>query len=127
MSRRTKRGGTHNNRNRNQDNNFNPVAFMNNVNILNPDNPAFYINMVRENIMKLNKQSTKTLFLHLCTYINEHNHQYDYYSSNQYSTYLPYLVTDITFFKLKAMHNYKENIKPRHFIVIDFNKFMDNE
>lgn len=128
-SRRTKRGGTRTRQQQHQlISNFNPVAFMDMINASVPDNPAFFINMVRSNIMKLNKEKTKSLFLHLCICINEHNEHYHKYNSNNYTPYLTYLVRDITFAKLKSMYTKsKRDKKPKHFLVINYcNKLMDN-
>ena len=89
-----------------------------------PDDKLFYINFIRNKIMSLNKPNTKTLFLHLCVCINEHNEHFHNYNSNECCAYLSYLARDITFAKLKTSFNPK---KMQHYMVIHYcNKFIDN-
>ena len=127
-SRRSKRGGTRNRRTHHRTTfNFDVAAFMDTVNSITPVNSYEFINSVRNHVMNLNKDNTKTLFLHLCTCINEHNHYFHTYSTNSYTSYLPYLVKDISFAKLKAMYIHKKRDTPKHFLILDFsNKLLDS-
>lgn len=127
-SRRTKRGGSHRSRRQKTINMFDPIAFMDTITTTNMHRKELFTNHVRTQIMNLNKDSNKKLFLHLCTCINEHNANFHNYNSNQYTSYLTYLCRDITFAKLKSMYVQRKKQSPaRHFMVVDFcNKLMDN-
>ena len=124
-SRRTKKGG----RRQNQQPNtiFNPSIFMNNICDINIDQKELFINTIRSLVMALNKTSTKQLFLHLCICINEQNDSFHHYNSNAYSSYLSYLCRDITFAKLKAIHQSTKKSTTRHFMVINFNNKLMNQ
>ena len=125
-SRRTKKGGisrNHGNRN-NLNSIFNPMEFMESLNSPDADGALFFINFVRNKIMNLNKPNSKALFLHLSICINEHNELFENYIKNEYCAYLPYLVRDISFAKLKSSSQPK---KSQHYVIIQFcNKFIDN-
>ena len=130
-SRRSKRGGRHRNNSAVLvDSSFNADLFMDNINSPQLDNHQFYINFVRDQIMSLNKSNTKMLFLHLCRCINDHSPLYHKYIANEFSAYLPYLVKDIAFFKLRSMllkHQFLQKQKSQHFIIVNFcNPMMDS-
>ena len=131
-SQRTKRGGSKRNRQEQQQqlpftSSFNPATFMDNITTTNLNHKEHFTNYVRTQIMRLDKNKTKLLFLHLCTCINDHNHFFHKYNSNHYTSYLAYLSKDITFAKLKAMYTRSKQQSNRHFMVIEFsNKHMDS-
>ena len=99
---------------------FTPVDFMDTLNSTITDSQLF-INSIRTQVMTLNKDCTKQLFLHLCICINEQNNQFHDYNSNQYHSYLTYLCRDLTLAKLKLMYsNKKKKQSQRHFMVVQF-------
>ena len=83
-----------------------------------------FINFVRNKVMHLNNVDTKSLFLHLSLAINKHDVTFKEYSLNIYNAYLPYLVRDIAFAKIKRSSVAKV---PKHYLVINYcNKYMDS-
>lgn len=126
-SKRSKRGQSHHNKTQ-QHNTFDPATYMNTNILTNVAHKGLFVNHVRTQIMRLNKNNTKLLFLHLCVAINEHNDYFHQYNSNRYSSYLAYLCKDIAFAKLKAMYPKKKIVqKTPSFIVVNFsNKLMNN-
>ena len=125
-SKRTKRGGKK--KNNNQSITIVPHMFMNSLKITQHDIPnQFYINHIRTEIMKLGKENTKKLYLHLCQTINNQDNNFTYYNNYPKHSYMAYLCKDLCLAKLKAIYSKNVIKSPKNFIVVEFSsKIVEN-
>ena len=91
---------------------FSVTEFMEN-DIMYINSGQFSILEVRTKVMQLDKSKTKELFIHLSHCIYTKDKSFKLYSSCKFNEYLPYVVRDLCFSKLKMMVVHTKPIKGR--------------
>ena len=89
-----------------------------------PEDQPAYLKFIRKTIMGLKNPWVKLLFLEVTICISEKNEHFHLYSQCKYYEYLPYIIKDLCFHKLKS--SVKPKIDNYNYLVLKYtNKYMD--